>query len=307
MPTAGFDGFPVEGVALETLTIRADLRAGTRYDDPALRFLPEIEAAAADAGIPPALLATVVRVTSAGEPAAIFPDGGVGLARVPTAELVARGIEPASWFDPATNLGVAAELLAGYLGPGGSPDPALVAYLAGSGDCSPVEACRPGYTEEWYGYYLSAVAQPAAAGLERVARPGLGEFSPRPVAALAPVSAPPVAVDDPAPDNRRPRRERAARADRADADAGSVVDEQAVTVTETSDDVEKTAARDDERDLPPLAAALIRGVTDDEALVEESEPRRNNRASEQDRADSSTESEQAKPKKRDTREREPVG
>jgi len=186
-----YDAPPLDGIGFDRLTVEPELGEGTRYDDPVLRFLPEIEAAAADAGIPPALLAAAVRVTSAGEPAAVFPDGGVGLAKVPAPEMVARGIEPAAWFDPATNLDVAAEQLAGYLGPGENPALALTAYLGETGYCNPADACQPGYAEEWYGYYGAVLAEPGAADLDRLGRLRLAAFSPDPVGSLAEPGAPP--------------------------------------------------------------------------------------------------------------------
>lgn len=277
---APFDAPPLDGIGLEELTVSPELRDGVRYDEPALEFLPEIEAAAERTGIPPALLAAVVRITSGGDPAAVFPDGGIGLAKVPAPELVARGIEPAAWFDPATNLGVASEMLAAYLGVSGSPELALAAYLAETGYCNPAGTCVPSYGEGWYDYYLAALAQPARAGLERAPGFGLDEFSPSPVASLAELGTPPPVEGLFGDNNGRPERPR--RGDDGDDRATAVAafevpveGEGDVTVTRTGDGLAAAADRPrvdgtetppeaedaGERELPPVAERIMDNLT----------------------------------------------
>lgn len=101
-----------------------------RLDDPVLQWLPEIMAASAATGTPPSLIAGVMRVESGGDPSIISPQGARGLMQVMPDELLALGIPPEQWHDPATNILAGAIILAQRSGGGWE---AAAAYYFGVG------------------------------------------------------------------------------------------------------------------------------------------------------------------------------
>ena len=89
--------------------------SGAPSDDPVLVWLPEIRAAAKATGVPPSLIAAVIRVESQGSPHAVSPDGARGLMQVMPDHLVAQGVPEARWSDPATNVMAGTRLLGWYI------------------------------------------------------------------------------------------------------------------------------------------------------------------------------------------------
>jgi soluble lytic murein transglycosylase len=101
-----------------------------------LRWQAELAAAAAEAGLPPWLVAGLARQESLFNPIARSPRGAVGLLQLlpSTARLHAAGLglgRRPDLTDPATNLRLGARELARLLGRFGALEPALVAYNAG--------------------------------------------------------------------------------------------------------------------------------------------------------------------------------
>lgn len=90
-----------------------------------------VASAAAAHGVPPALLAALLRAESGFDPRAVSPAGAQGIAQFMPA--TARGMGLADPFDPAQAIPAAARLLAGHLGALGSVPLALAAYNAGPG------------------------------------------------------------------------------------------------------------------------------------------------------------------------------
>jgi len=114
-----------EAVSAESVTA-TDAERG---DDPVLRWLPEVKAASHRTGVSKEQIAAVMRVTSGGDPEVRFPDGAVGLMKVPAEAFVARGIAEDRRTDPGTNVGVGAEILAERLAALGAIEPALSEYV----------------------------------------------------------------------------------------------------------------------------------------------------------------------------------
>jgi len=190
--------------------------AALRLDEPVLRWLPELEAAAAATGVPVPLLAAVARVTSGGDPNVIALDGARGLLGVPPTELAARGVPEASWHDPAANALVGAQVLAAYRDAASGDWVAALTRYVGDG-CDPYGVCAADYgaaIQQWTDYYAAVLADPARAGLaplpanwtppvpapyqETTARPlayppGGG---PPPTATPTPVASPPPTASD---------------------------------------------------------------------------------------------------------------
>jgi hypothetical protein len=82
-----------------------------RPDDPVLRWLPEILAAAGQTGVSPALIAGVIQTESQGDPASTSPHGARGLMQVMPDHLVGQGVREEVWDDPAANILAGAWLL----------------------------------------------------------------------------------------------------------------------------------------------------------------------------------------------------
>lgn len=91
----------------------------------------EIDSAAAQYGVPVALLRELIRAESGFQPNVTSPAGAQGIAQLMPATSASLGVNP---FDPAASIGAAAHLLSSYLTQyGGSVDKALAAYNAGPG------------------------------------------------------------------------------------------------------------------------------------------------------------------------------
>jgi len=168
--------------------------ARIRYDDPVLRWLPEMTDASVVSGVPVALLAAVMRIESVGDPNIISPAGARGLMQIMPVELAGQGIGEESWHDPATNITAGAWELVERLNGYGSWEGAVGAYF-GFG-CDVFGTCTDVYVAvvfQWMGYYAWALGDPGAAGLWLLP----ADWSPP---AIAPYmeAAPPV-VETPAP------------------------------------------------------------------------------------------------------------
>ncbi len=80
-----------------------------RLNDPVLRWLPEIVAASQQWGVPPELIAAVIRVESTGEPGVISPSGARGLMQMMPDQIGGQGVPQSLWHDPATNVAAGAQ------------------------------------------------------------------------------------------------------------------------------------------------------------------------------------------------------
>jgi len=150
-----------------------------RYDEPVLRWLPELEAAATPNGVPVALLAAVARVASGGDLNLIAFDDARGLAGLRPEELSALGVPPERWHDPAPNLAAAARLLAALNASVGGWDAALATRFGPA--CDAAGRCAGGYVyavRAWWTFYERALADPSGAGLALLP----GTWTPPPVA-----------------------------------------------------------------------------------------------------------------------------
>ncbi len=101
-----------------------------RLPDRARPFVPLIEQAAAEAGVDPRLLASVVWAESDFTPSAVSHAGAIGLGQLMPGTAAALGVDPR---DPADNLRGAARYLREQLDRFGRVDLALAAYNAGPG------------------------------------------------------------------------------------------------------------------------------------------------------------------------------
>src|SRR6478735_9680884 len=110
-------------------TAATGVPARIRYDDPVLRWLPEMTDASDVSGVPVALLAAVMRVESVGDPNIISPAGARGLMQIMPDELAGQGLREESWHDPATNITAGAWELVERLNGYGSWDGAVGAYF----------------------------------------------------------------------------------------------------------------------------------------------------------------------------------
>lgn len=96
--------------------------------DAAQQWVGSIERAATQAGIDPALLASVVRHESNFDPSVISHAGAIGLGQLMPGTADWLGVDP---YDPEQNLSGAARYLREQLDRFGTPDLALAAYNAG--------------------------------------------------------------------------------------------------------------------------------------------------------------------------------
>src|SRR6478752_5480333 len=136
-----------------------------RYDDPVLRWLPEMTNASVVSGVPVALLAAVMRIESEGDPNIISPAGARGLMQIMPVELAGQGIPEGSWHDPATNITAGAWELVERLKDYGSWNGAVGAYF-GFG-CDVFGTCTATYVAvvfSWASYYYTAVHDPLNSG-----------------------------------------------------------------------------------------------------------------------------------------------
>jgi hypothetical protein len=137
-----------------------------RLDDPVLRWLPEIMAASAQWGVPPELIAAVIRVESTGEPGVISPSGARGLMQMMPDQIGGQGVPQSLWHDPATNVAAGAQGLYTRMQAQGSWQGAVGAYL-GFG-CDIWGTCTDAYVRAvfgWAAYYQPIIADPRHSGL----------------------------------------------------------------------------------------------------------------------------------------------
>jgi Transglycosylase SLT domain len=159
-PKAGSADEPGTGEATPTGDGEAP-PAIPRLDDPVLRWLPEIIAAANATGVPPELIAGVMRLESDGNPNIISPDGARGLMQIMPDLLLGQGIAEDSWHDPATNIMAGASVLLNRVGAYGTWEGAVGAYF-GFG-CDVFGTCTDIYVAVvlgWAAYYAPIIADP---------------------------------------------------------------------------------------------------------------------------------------------------
>jgi hypothetical protein len=132
---------PTDAVRSDRTPTASPADTAARTDDPVLRWLPEILAASAATGTPPALIAGVMRVESGGDPESVSVDGAQGLMQVMPAELAALGIPRGRWRDPRINVLAGATILAQRSGGGWE---AAVASYFGIG-CDAYGTCTYDY------------------------------------------------------------------------------------------------------------------------------------------------------------------
>ena len=136
-----------------------------RLDDPVLRWLPEIVAASKAWGVPPELIAAVIRVESTGEPGVISPSGARGLMQMMPDQIGGQGVPQSLWHDPATNIAAGAQGLYNRMLAQGSWQGAVGAYL-GFG-CDVWGTCTDTYVRAvfgWAAYYQPIIADPRHSG-----------------------------------------------------------------------------------------------------------------------------------------------
>ncbi len=136
-----------------------------RLDDPVLRWLPEIMASAAEAGVPPELIAGVMRLESNGNPNIISPAGARGMMQIMPEGLIGMGIPQSMWHDPATNIRAGAFGLAQRAVAQGSWEGAVAAYF-GFG-CDVFGTCTEVYIQVafgWAAFFAPAIADPYNSG-----------------------------------------------------------------------------------------------------------------------------------------------
>jgi soluble lytic murein transglycosylase-like protein len=136
-----------------------------RLDDPVLRWLPEIMAASAQWGVPPELIAAVMRVESTGEPGVISPSGARGLMQMMPDQIGGQGVPQSLWHDPATNIAAGAQGLYTRMVAQGNWQGAVGAYL-GFG-CDVWGTCTDAYVRAvfgWAAYYQPIIADPRHSG-----------------------------------------------------------------------------------------------------------------------------------------------
>lgn len=164
-------GVPLDNVRAKPESRPMDIAAAEappavpRLDDPVLRWLPEIIASAGEAGVPPELIAGVMRIESNGDPNIISPVGARGLMQIMPEGLIGMGIPEYLWHDPATNIRAGAFGLAQRAAAQGSWEGAVGAYL-GFG-CDIFGTCTDVYISVvfgWASFYYSAIVDPMNSG-----------------------------------------------------------------------------------------------------------------------------------------------
>jgi soluble lytic murein transglycosylase-like protein len=121
----------------------------------------QVTSAALGAGLPPILLAALLRSESGFDPRAVSPAGAQGIAQFMPA--TARGMGLGDPFDPAEAIPAAARLLAGHLRAFGSAPLALAAYNAGPGAVRRYGGVPPFRETQAYVARIMALAGGAAA------------------------------------------------------------------------------------------------------------------------------------------------
>jgi peptidoglycan DL-endopeptidase CwlO len=121
----------VRRVASTDSTLAASTSGGTQMGNVSVpaQYVAPIEQAAAQNGIPAALLAALVYHESRFEPTALSSAGAEGIAQFMPATAAGMGIDP---YDPTEAINGAAQLLGSYTRQFGSYADALAAYDAGS-------------------------------------------------------------------------------------------------------------------------------------------------------------------------------
>ena len=125
-------------------------------------------------GVPPELIAAVIRVESTGEPGVISPSGARGLMQMMPDQIGGQGVPQSLWHDPATNVAAGAQGLYTRMLAQGSWEGAVGAYL-GFG-CDIWDTCTDAYVRAvfgWAAYYQPVIADPRHSGLPDPAQ-GLG-------------------------------------------------------------------------------------------------------------------------------------
>ena len=120
-----------------------------------------VTSAALGAGLPPILLAALLRSESGFDPRAVSPAGARGIAQFMPA--TARGLGLGDPFDPAEAIPAAARLLAGHLRAFGSVPLALAAYNAGPAAVERYGGVPPFRETQAYVARIMALAGGAAA------------------------------------------------------------------------------------------------------------------------------------------------
>jgi hypothetical protein len=187
--------------AQDAATTPTPVPARIRYDDPVLRWLPEMTDASAVSGVPVELLAAVMRVESVGDPNIISPAGARGLMQIMPEELAGQGIGAEWWHDPATNITAGAWELVERLNGYGSWDRAVGAYF-GFG-CDVFGTCTDVYVAvdfQWMGYYAWALSDPGAAGLWLLP----ADWTPPAIAPYMEAAPPTVETPEPSPTPESP-------------------------------------------------------------------------------------------------------
>jgi hypothetical protein len=121
--------------------------------------------ASAQWGVPPELIAAVMRVESTGEPGVISPAGARGLMQMMPDQIGGQGVPEWLWHDPATNVAAGAQGLYTRMIAQGSWEGAVGAYL-GFG-CDVWGTCTDVYVRAvfgWAGYYQPIIANPRNSG-----------------------------------------------------------------------------------------------------------------------------------------------
>jgi hypothetical protein len=137
-----------------------------RLNDPVLRWLPEILKASSAWGVPPEILAGIIRIESQGEPGPISPAGARGLVQMMPDGLISHGVPESLWHDPASNIEAGAWGLSWRFNAQGSWEGAVGAYL-GFG-CDIYGTCTDAYVNAvmgWAAYYQPLIADPLHSGL----------------------------------------------------------------------------------------------------------------------------------------------
>jgi hypothetical protein len=138
-----------------------------RLNEPVLRWLPEIMASSEKWGVPPEILAGMIRIESQGEPGPISPSGARGLVQMMPDGLRSFGVPESLWHDPATNIDAGAWGLAWRFAAQGSWEGAIGAYL-GFG-CDAWGTCTDVYIRvvlTWADFYRPIIADPENSGIE---------------------------------------------------------------------------------------------------------------------------------------------